>query len=67
MKVVRAETLFSCGPFSESKEWVDTRDAIQKAIEAVDWPAGSEIWPFLGFRSAGPIHVHYRKGKSLPC
>jgi hypothetical protein len=41
MKIVREETLVSCGKYARSKEWKRTRKSLYKAIRAVDWPRGS--------------------------
>ena len=41
MKIVREETLISCGDYAHSKEWALTRRSLRKAITEVDWPRGS--------------------------
>ena len=41
MKIVREETLFSCGKYAASEEWKKTRVSLYKAIREVDWPRGS--------------------------
>jgi hypothetical protein len=51
MKIVREETLLSCGKYAASKEWKKTRDSLYKAIRGVDWPRGSgkfTIYPEAG-------------------
>lgn len=51
MKITHVETLISCGPFSESAEWVEIRDGLHRAVQAVDWPPGSgtfTIYPQSG-------------------
>jgi len=51
MKIVRVETLLSRGPYSGSKGWRTTRDALHRAIRQVSWPPGSEkftIYPESG-------------------
>jgi hypothetical protein len=42
MKIVREETLISCGDYAKSKDWKETRASLHKAIREVDWPRGSE-------------------------
>lgn len=41
MKIVREETLLSCGKYASSAEWRRTRKKLHKAIREVDWPRGS--------------------------
>ena len=41
MKIVREETLISCGKYAKSGAWRDTRANLYKAIREVDWPPGS--------------------------
>jgi hypothetical protein len=41
MKIVREETLISCGAYASSAEWKKTRASLHKAIQEVDWPRGS--------------------------
>ena len=41
MKIVREETLISCGDYAKSKDWKKTRGRLHKAIRGVDWPRGS--------------------------
>jgi hypothetical protein len=41
MKIVREESLISCGNYAKSKDWKKTRASLHKAIRAVDWPRGS--------------------------
>jgi hypothetical protein len=51
MKIVREETLLSCGEYASSVEWKNTRESLYKAIREVDWPRGSgtfTIYPELG-------------------
>ena len=51
MRIVREETLISCGKYAASKEWKKTRKSLHKAIREVDWPRGSgrfAIYPELG-------------------
>lgn len=51
MKIVREETLISCGKYAASKEWKKTRQSLYKAIREVDWPRGSgsfTIYPEAG-------------------
>jgi hypothetical protein len=51
MKIVRVETLLSKGPYSSSKEWCATREALHRAIRRVSWPPGSKkftIYPESG-------------------
>jgi hypothetical protein len=51
MKIVREETLLSCGEYASSPEWKKTRKRLYKAIRAVDWPRGTgtfKIYPELG-------------------
>lgn len=53
MKIVREETLISCGKYAVSKEWKKTRKSLYRAIREVDWPRGSgvfTIYPELGKR-----------------
>jgi hypothetical protein len=51
MKIVREETLLSCGAYASSAAWQQTRRSLHKAIREVDWPRGSgtfTIYPELG-------------------
>jgi hypothetical protein len=51
MKIVREETLISCGNYSKSEDWKRTRASLHKAITEVDWPRGSgkfTIYPESG-------------------
>jgi len=51
VKIVREETLISCGAFAESQEWQTVRKKLHKAIRAVEWPPGSgsfTIYPQSG-------------------
>lgn len=51
MKIVREETLLSCGRYASSAEWKLTRSTLYKAIQEVDWPRGSgkfTIYPESG-------------------
>jgi len=41
MKIVREESLISCGSYAKSKDWKKTRASLHKAILEVDWPRGS--------------------------
>ena len=41
MKIVREETLISCGNYAQSADWKKTRASLYKAITEVDWPRGS--------------------------
>lgn len=41
MKIVREETLISCGPYAASRDWKRTRTSLYKAIKKVDWPRGT--------------------------
>ena len=51
MKIVREETLLSCGQYAASAEWKTTRQNLYKAIREVDWPPGTgtfTIYPESG-------------------
>ncbi len=51
MKIVREETLLSCGKYASSAEWKRTRKSLYKAIREVDWPRGAgtfSIYPEMG-------------------
>lgn len=51
MKIVREETLISCGDYAHSAAWKKTRASLYKAIREVDWPRGSgkfTVYPELG-------------------
>jgi len=51
VKIIREETLISCGAFAESDAWKATRQKLQAAIKAVAWPQGSgsfTIYPQSG-------------------
>lgn len=51
MKIVREETLISCGKFAKSKDWQDARKKLHVAIRKVSWPSGSTtftIYPESG-------------------
>ncbi len=53
MKIVREETLISCGKYAASSEWKKTRESLYKTIREVDWPPGSGkfmIYPEFGKR-----------------
>jgi Restriction endonuclease BamHI len=52
MKIVREETLISCGDYAKSKDWKKTRVRLHKAIREVDWPRGS-----------GKFTIHAQSGK----
>ena len=52
MKIVREETLLSCGKYAASAEWKQTRASLYKAIREVDWPPGS-----------GTFTIHPESGK----
>ena len=52
MKIVREETLISCGEYAKSKDWTRTRRSLYKAITDVDWPRGS-----------GKFTIHPEAGK----
>jgi hypothetical protein len=41
VKIVREETLISCGAFSKSTEWARARKKLHAAIKAVEWPPDS--------------------------
>jgi hypothetical protein len=41
MKIVREETLISCGNYAQTKDWKKTRASVHAAIRGVDWPRGS--------------------------
>jgi hypothetical protein len=51
VKIVREESLISCGDFSKSPEWAAIRKKLHKAIKSVEWPPGSgsfTIYPQSG-------------------
>jgi len=51
VKIVREETLISCGEYASSSEWKRTRATLYKAIQQVEWPTGSgkfTIYPESG-------------------
>jgi hypothetical protein len=51
VKIVREETLISCGEFSQSREWKTVRSKLHKAIQSVEWPPESgkfTIYPQSG-------------------
>ena len=51
MRIVREETLISCGEYANSSEWKRTRTTLYKAIRQVEWPTGSgkfTIYPESG-------------------
>ncbi len=53
MKIVREETLISCGRYAASAEWKKTRRKLRKAITEVDWPRGTgkfTVYPESGKR-----------------
>ena len=53
MKIVREETLISCGKYAASAEWKEARESLYQAIREVDWPRGSgtfTIYPQSGKR-----------------
>ncbi|MGD0913834.1 MAG: hypothetical protein ABR928_18205 [Terracidiphilus sp.] len=41
MKIVHVETVLSCGSYSGSTHWAETRAAIHEAAKKCDWPPGS--------------------------
>ena len=43
MKIVREETLLSCGQYAASAEWKTTRENLYKAIREVDWHGGRDV------------------------
>jgi hypothetical protein len=53
MRIVREETLLSCGEYANSREWKRTRKSLYTAIREVEWPPGSgsfTIYPESGKR-----------------
>lgn len=66
MRIVRDETLLSCGDFARSRNWQRTRASLYRAIRGVDWPPGSgsfTIYPELGkARGRGNGVVPIKKG-----
>jgi hypothetical protein len=51
VKIVREETLISCGEYASSSVWTRTRTTLYKAIQQVEWPTGSgkfTIYPESG-------------------
>ncbi len=51
MRIVREETLLSCGKYANSREWKRTRKSLYRAIREVEWPPGSgsfTIYPESG-------------------
>jgi Restriction endonuclease BamHI len=44
MKIVHIETILSCGKYSKSKHWRETRDAIHVAVKRCAWPPGSRLF-----------------------
>ncbi len=53
MKIVHVETLLSCGPYSRSRHWKQTRNSLHEAIKKCVWPPGSKsftIYPQSGKR-----------------
>jgi Restriction endonuclease BamHI len=51
VKIVREESLISCGSFAASAEWNAVRTKLHEAIKAVEWPPGSgsfTIYPQSG-------------------
>ncbi len=53
MKIVREETLISCGSYAKSADWQRTRASLYKAITEVEWPPASgtfTIYPESGKR-----------------
>lgn len=41
MKIVKIETIHSCGGYANSEDWAEKRKAIHEAVKKCDWPAGS--------------------------
>lgn len=41
MKIVKVETIHSCGEYAKSKDWAEKREAIHEAVKKCEWPAGS--------------------------
>lgn len=66
MKIVREETLISCGKYASSREWKRTRKSLYRAIREVEWPPGSgsfTIYPESGKkRGQGNGVVPIKKG-----
>jgi len=52
VKIIRVEQLIVAGEFPNSQFWLETQDAIHKAIREVDWPRGS-----------GKFTIHPESGK----
>ncbi len=44
MKIVHVETLLSCGPYSRSRHWRQTRASLHDAIKKCVWPPGSRLF-----------------------
>ena len=41
MKIVKVETIHSCGGYAKSEDWVEKREAIHEAVKKCDWPPGT--------------------------
>ena len=41
MKIVKVETIHSCGEYAKSKDWAEKRNAIHEAVKKCDWPPNS--------------------------
>ncbi|MEJ1929572.1 restriction endonuclease [Nostoc sp. NIES-2111] len=51
MRIVRVETLKSCGEYSRSTHWTETRQRMHECITRIAWPPGSDkftIYPESG-------------------
>lgn len=66
MKIVREETLLSCGKYASSAEWRRTRKKLHKAIREVDWPRGSGKKPgkldAVLYTGYGPVALERETG-----
>lgn len=62
MKIVHVETVLSCGPYSKSEHWQQTRAVIHDAVKKCDWPPNSgafTIHPEIDGNGVVPIKKEF--------
>jgi hypothetical protein len=58
VKIVRVESLFNCGPYAGSADWIARRKEIHDAVEKCDWPPGTgKFTIFPGKHANGVVPI----------
>ncbi len=55
MKIVHIETLLSCGAYSQSTHWLETRAMVHSAVRKCDWPPGAGTFSINPEREANGV------------